>query len=171
MREDNIVWVPLLLAIILLPLHGKHFESEGQTHLGQQLSGPNKWSLDGPSYYGWPFKPSCVLRTGIPNTLMDIVDWLVLFGMSKVFKNLVLHSTLAAAVYGIWIERNTRVFQGLSKQVDVVSLNVCSYSVLNVADIDVEDGDSGIGLVVSNGQAHMHSDVPRQFSPMVYTSI
>lgn len=45
------------------------------------------------------------------------------------------------------------------------------FSALYVADINVEDGDSGIGLVASNGQAYMHSDVPIQFSPMVYTSI
>ncbi|KAI8541684.1 hypothetical protein RHMOL_Rhmol08G0081200 [Rhododendron molle] len=64
------------------------------------------------------------LAPGIPNTLTDIVDWLVQYGTSKVFRNLVLHSTLAVAVYGIWIERNAGVFQGLSKHVDVVSLNV-----------------------------------------------
>ncbi|KAG5535141.1 hypothetical protein RHGRI_023055 [Rhododendron griersonianum] len=64
------------------------------------------------------------LAPGIPNTLTNIVDWLVQYGTSKVFQNLVLHSTLAVAVYGIWIERKARVFQGLSKQVDVMSLNV-----------------------------------------------
>lgn len=58
--------------------------------------------------------------SGIPN----IVDWFVQHVKSKDFRSLVLHSMLADTIYGIWIERNVRVFQGLSKQVDVVSLDI-----------------------------------------------
>lgn len=58
--------------------------------------------------------------SGNPN----MVDSLVQHVKSEDFRSLVLHSILVATVCGIWIERNVRVFQGLSKSVDIVSLAI-----------------------------------------------
>ncbi|KAI8550193.1 hypothetical protein RHMOL_Rhmol06G0085900 [Rhododendron molle] len=69
-----------------------------------------------------------ILRTtsilGIPDTLADIVEWFVWNGKNKDFRSLILSRMLAATVYGIWRERNVRVFQNLTTQIDAVSLNI-----------------------------------------------
>ncbi|KAF7134951.1 hypothetical protein RHSIM_Rhsim08G0071900 [Rhododendron simsii] len=59
----------------------------------------------------WQQVPVRTLAPGIPNTLIDIVDWLVQYGKSKVFRNLVLHSTLADAVYGIGLNGMLECFK------------------------------------------------------------
>ncbi|KAI8538656.1 hypothetical protein RHMOL_Rhmol09G0121700 [Rhododendron molle] len=56
---------------------------------------------------------------------MDVVDWYVQNVQNKGFSNLLLKSMLAATVYGLWMERNVRIFQDrASSTVDIVSLKI-----------------------------------------------
>lgn len=55
---------------------------------------------------------------------MDVVDWYVQNVQNKGFSNLLLKSMLAATVYGIWMERNVRIFQDRASTVDIVSLKI-----------------------------------------------
>lgn len=61
-------------------------------------------------------------NSGIPNTLLDVMKWYIQNVQRKGFRNLIVRSVLAAAVYGIWMERNLRFFLGKSTGVDIVSL-------------------------------------------------
>ncbi|KAG5515882.1 hypothetical protein RHGRI_036804 [Rhododendron griersonianum] len=66
----------------------------------------------------------------MPSSLVEVLDWYCGQVNSKSLKSISLHCSLAATVYGLWRERNCRIFQGKVMGHD---------QVLNSIEADVRD--------------------------------
>ncbi|XP_071695025.1 uncharacterized protein [Rutidosis leptorrhynchoides] len=90
------------------------------------------------SAYIWKELKSNLLFKGLPNDLESIVNRLALYPFTRNIWNIINRSVLAACVYHIWHERNSRLFRGKKRTAEAICEDIQSYIRLKLMQLKVK---------------------------------